>query len=214
MVSHGGRVCLPRLTLESGQPANGHVQPSSIDALYPDIEGEYWKKGPSLAHLRIVTAVEALDLLEEGWPTLAVSLVGDDLRFPLSSFGQHHLILKFEDVERDVAGYTAPKEEHLRMALRHTSSLHEDDRLLVHCHAGKSRSPAMAIGILVQSGLAPTAAFQCVQAIRPELIPNRLMIAQLDRILDLRGELIAIVHEHYQSLGPDALLPDRGGLNI
>lgn len=163
--------------------------------------------------LRIVTATEALDLLEEGWPTLAVSLVGDDLRVPLPWFGRHHLILNFQDVEQDIEGYTAPTEEHLRTALRHTSSLREDDRLLVHCHAGKSRSPAMAIGILIQSGLTPAVAFQRVQAIRPELIPNRLMIGQLDRILDLRGELVDIVQDHYQSLGPEALLPDRGGLN-
>lgn len=163
--------------------------------------------------LRIVTAPEALRLLEEGWPTRALSLVGDDLRFPLTRFGPHHLILRFHDVEEEVAGLAAPTEDQLRLALLHTRDLVPSDRLLVHCHAGKSRSPAMALGILVQAGMSPTEAFLCVRALRPELIPNRLMVRQLDKILDLRGELVQVVDAHYKSLGPDALLPNRGGLN-
>jgi hypothetical protein len=44
-----------------------------------------------MMEIRIVTAKEGLALLKQGWPTVAVSLVGDDLRFPLPSFGPHHL---------------------------------------------------------------------------------------------------------------------------
>lgn len=164
--------------------------------------------------LRIVTAPEALALLEEGWPTRALSLVGDDLRFPLEKFGPHHLILKFHDVEAKIAGFVPPTVEQLHEALAHTRDLKADERLLVHCHAGKSRSPAMAIGILVQAGMTPSAALEQVRKVRPELIPNRLMIGQLDQLLDLGGELIAVVDAYYHSLGPEALLPDRGGLNL
>ena len=167
-----------------------------------------------MMEIRIVIAPAGLALLEEGWPTVAVSLVGDDLRFPLPSFGPHHLILRFHDVEEEVEGYVAPSEDQLRQALLHTADLGETDRLLVHCHAGKSRSPALAIGILVQAGLSPGAAFSRVRAIRPELIPNRLMIRQLDDILGLRDELVRLVDAHYEALGPDALLPNRGGLNL
>lgn len=164
--------------------------------------------------IRIVSAPRALLLLKEGWPTVAVSLVGDDLRFPLPSFGPHHLIVCFHDLEQETCGYTAPTEEQIRMVLRHTSSVDERDRLLVHCHAGKSRSPAMAIGILIQAGLSPSAAFSRVKSIRPQLIPNRRIIAHVDQILDLDGELIGIIDDHYLSLGPDALLPNRGDLNL
>jgi predicted protein tyrosine phosphatase len=165
-----------------------------------------------MMEIRIVTAPEGLALLEADWPTVALSLVGDDLRFPLPSFGPHHLILRFHDVEKEVEGYVAPTEDQLRQALLHTADLSETDRLLVHCHAGKSRSPALAIGILVQAGLSPGAALDRVRAIRPELIPNRLMIRQLDDVLGLQGELVRLVAAHYQALGPKALLPDRGGL--
>ena len=164
--------------------------------------------------LRIVTAPEALALLEQAWPTKALSLVGNDLRFPLPSFGPHHLVLRFHDVEAEIDGFEAPTTEQLIQALAHTRDLAADERLLVHCHAGKSRSPAMAIGILVQAGMSPADALKRVRAVRPELIPNRLMIAKLDQILGLRGELVRVVSEHYRSLGPNALLPDRGGLNL
>jgi predicted protein tyrosine phosphatase len=164
--------------------------------------------------LRIVTAPEALALLEEEWPTKAVSLVGDDLWFPLESYGPHHLVLWFHDVEAEVEGFVAPTEEQLREALAHTRDLDPDERLLVHCHAGKSRSPAMAIGIMVQAGLSPAAALEHVREVRPELIPNRLMIRQLDRLLGQGGELIRVVDAHYRSMGWEALLPDRGGLNL
>ncbi len=157
--------------------------------------------------LRIVTAPEALVLLQDGWPTRAVSLVGDDLRFPLASFGDHHLILRFHDLEEEVEGFIAPTEEQMREALAHTKDVTAGERLLVHCHAGKSRSPALAIGILVQAGLPPAAAFEEVRALRPELIPNRLMVRQLDRILDLKGALVRVVDEHYRSLGPEGLCP-------
>jgi hypothetical protein len=79
-----------------------------------------------MMEIRIVTAQEGLALLEEGWPTVAVSLVGDDLRFPLPSFGPHHLILRFHDVEEEVQGYIAPTESQLRQAMLHYCRLGRD----------------------------------------------------------------------------------------
>ena len=167
-----------------------------------------------MIELRIDTAERALRLLEVGWPTVAVSLVGDDLRFPLPSFGPHHLVARFHDVEEAGAvGYLAPTKQQISEILDHTASIQPGDRLLVHCHAGKSRSPAMAMGILVQSGMTPQTAFGQVKATRPELIPNRLMIRYIDELLGLGGDLVRLVAAHYAALGPDIALPDRGGLN-
>jgi predicted protein tyrosine phosphatase len=84
-----------------------------------------------------------------------------------------------------VEGYVAPTEDQLRQALLHPAGLSGTDRPLVHCHAGKSRSPPLAIGILVQARLSPSEAFDRVRGIGPALIPNRLMIRQLDDILGL-----------------------------
>ena len=167
-----------------------------------------------MIELRIVNATEAVELLEEGWPSVAISLIGDDLRFPLRSYGPHHLMLNFHDVEEEVDGYVAPTEAHMREALLHASQCEVGQRLLVHCHAGKSRSPALAIAILIQAGMSPAAAFEEIKRVRPQLIPNRLMIRQLDWILGLHGELINVITDHYRSLEAAANLPDRGGLNL
>lgn len=164
--------------------------------------------------LRIETAPEALKLMQQGWPTRIVSLAGNDLRFELPSFGPHHFIARFHDVEAEVEGYVSPSPEVLKAALEHAAGLSDEDQLLVHCHAGKSRSPAIALGILVAAGLAPTDALTMVKELRPFVIPNRLMTSILDDLLEQRGELNRVVREHYASLPDEASLPDRGGWNL
>lgn len=164
--------------------------------------------------LRIETAPDALTLMQQGWPTRIVSLVGDDLRFELPSFGPHHFIARFHDVEVETQGYVAPTPEVLQAALAHAAGLGDEDRLLIHCHAGKSRSPAIALGVLVAAGLTPADALARVKALRPFVIPNRLMISMLDELLGQGGELNRVVRELYASLPNEASLPDRGGWNL
>lgn len=164
--------------------------------------------------LRVETAPDALALMEQGWPTRIISLIGDDLRFDLPCFGIHHFIARFHDVEAETKGYVAPTADVLNAALEHCADLTDDDRLLIHCHAGKSRSPALAIGILIAAGQTAIEALTTVKALRPFVIPNRLMISLLDELLGLRGELNRVVRDHYASLPAEAELPDRGGWNL
>ena len=82
--------------------------------------------------LRIETAPDALRLMQEGWPTRIISLVGDDLRFKLPSFGPHHFIARFHDVEAETHGYVAPTPDLLQATLAHAAGLSDDDRRLVH----------------------------------------------------------------------------------
>jgi len=57
---------------------------------------------------------------------VAVGLVGDDLRFPLSSFGPHHLVVRFQDVEdAGAVGYQAPIKN--REVLDHTAWIRAGD---------------------------------------------------------------------------------------
>ena len=163
--------------------------------------------------LRIETAPEALRLMQEGWPTRIISLVGDDLRFELPVMGAHHFVARFHDVEAETPGYVAPTAKILRSALAHAEDLKDEDRLLIHCHAGKSRSPAMALGVLVDAGMSAEQAMDQVKQLRPFVIPNRLIVRMLDRLLEQRGELVRVVDDHYATLPSDALLPNRGGLN-
>lgn len=164
--------------------------------------------------LRIATAPDALRLMQKGWPTRIISLVGEDLRFDLPCFGPHHFIARFHDVERETERYVAPSEAMLKAALQHATNLGNGDNLLIHCHAGRSRSPALALGILVAEGMTPDAAMATVKEIRPLAVPNRLMIRMLDHILNQDGELMRVVLDHYAALNADASLPDRGGWNL
>ena len=153
--------------------------------------------------LRIDTAEAALALLAEGWPTRALSLVDDDALLPC--FGAHHLVLRFHDIDdaevAALAGFTAPTRGHVRDALAHCAGLGPDERVLIHCHAGISRSPAMAIGVLVQAGASPAEALAAVARIRPHCIPNRLVIRYLDEALGLRGTLVEAVRGFYAARG-------------
>lgn len=62
--------------------------------------------------------------------------------------------------------------------------------LLVHCQFGLSRSPAMAIGCLLQAGRTIEQAYNEVLAVRPTIDPNTLIISILDAHFKFNGELI------------------------
>jgi predicted protein tyrosine phosphatase len=72
----------------------------------------------------------------------------------------------------------------------------------------------MALGVLVGAGVHPEQAMAEVCKLRPFVLPNRLMVRMLDQLLGQEGALIRVVDEHYGTLPSDALLPDRGGLNV
>jgi predicted protein tyrosine phosphatase len=82
------------------------------------------------------------------WPTHVVSLsVGD-----VPQYGQRHLHVGFDDIVRPQAGLVLPAPEHLNSIYEFARTLDPDSRLLVHCHRGLNRSPAVAVGVLIQTG--------------------------------------------------------------
>ena len=122
-------------------------------------------------------------------------------------FRGEHLQLRFGDVvsEADARKWRTmtptPEDigravEFFRAALRDPGS-----RVLFHCEQGASRSPALAyVCVADQLGAGREAeALDAVLAIRPEAIPNRLVVTLGDAFLARRGAL----------LGPLALLYRR-----
>ena len=67
--------------------------------------------------------------------------------------------------------------------------------LLVHCHAGMSRSTAVAWGIAMARGLDPDVAIRALHQAHPEdfpgekrlFMPNRLIVEHLEVVLGIRG---------------------------
>jgi predicted protein tyrosine phosphatase len=146
--------------------------------------------------LKITGISQASGLIQQGWPTRTISLIdtihqGGRWIDPTPS----HLITYCDDCERDLPqnGYTAPTREQIAKILDFTKDLTDDDIVLVHCHAGISRSTAMALGILVQHGMDPIKALSHLEDIRPILYPNQLIVSYIDEILGLEGRLGSIV---------------------
>jgi predicted protein tyrosine phosphatase len=74
--------------------------------------------------------------------------------------------------------------------LEFTAPLKSTDKLLVHCHAGISRSTAVACGVLCQHGLTPNEAVKSVLSIRKLALPNKQVLTLFDEILGLEGNLV------------------------
>lgn len=71
-------------------------------------------------------------------------------------------------------------------------------RILFHCHAGKSRSTALALGVL-RSFLGDGSEQECISrllAVRPLAGPNITLIGHFDRILHCNGALITAVRDN------------------
>jgi predicted protein tyrosine phosphatase len=134
--------------------------------------------------IKIVPLAQARTILLGPWPTLAVSMIDTDVSdFP--SRGAHHLVVQANDVgTRQPIAY-----RHVAEILDFTAQASSADRVLVNCMAGLSRSPALAIGVLIGGGLSWEAAFSRVEGQQPMLSPNTEIIRFVDDYFDLGGQL-------------------------
>jgi hypothetical protein len=74
----------------------------------------------------------------------------------------------------------------------------DDFGLLANCEAGISRSTATAITILTASGYTPKQAFDIVQRVCPEMLPNRRILRIADKMLGTNGDLHRLAEIHRQ----------------
>jgi predicted protein tyrosine phosphatase len=113
-----------------------------------------------------------------------------------------HVQLHFHDVDRPgelgTSSGVAPGKGHVTEILRVGASCLEAAtagrvHLLVHCHAGISRSTAAAFAVITQAiGIeSATEALQFVLDHRPEAYPNLLIVQHADRLLKADGRLVA-----------------------
>lgn len=139
--------------------------------------------------LRVSDYNEARRLVAQHWPSHVISLITGTL--PV--FGPRHLQIAFNDIIRPSPGLVLPQATHVDQLLAFTRDLGDQDRLLVHCMAGINRSPAAAIGILIQHGVEFAEAYRMIAAMRPSIEPNRLLISYIDRRFDLDGALNRLI---------------------
>ncbi len=146
--------------------------------------------------LKITGLTEALHLSQH-WATHTVSLVDPDYTLETPKPGENAPLRRysFHDIthanyfDSDEFDFILATPEHIRDILEFTAPLQSSDRLLVHCHAGISRSTAVACGILCQHGLFPNLAVKLMLSIRPQASPNLHIISLFDDRLKLNGQL-------------------------
>ena len=143
--------------------------------------------------IKVSSYNESKDLIAQGWPTKIIGVIGDK---DLLIQGPHHLHVIFDDIARPVLGYIHPTEDHFAEILAFSREFTDDDRVLVHCHFGISRSTAIAIAILIQHGMTYLDAYYHIEMLRPILSPNKLIIHYIDRRFGLDGKLSEIVNQN------------------
>jgi predicted protein tyrosine phosphatase len=100
-------------------------------------------------------------------------------------------LLRFNDIVEPRAGLVAPSPEQIATILALSGRLVRDATLLVHCHAGVSRSTAAAYMLACAAqpaGEEPVLAAR-LRALCPEATPNALMISLADEQLGRGGAM-------------------------
>ena len=161
-----------------------------------------------IAPFRItVCGLEELPGHSEAGASHVLSILDPDWPVPqaFGAFGEHEkLELRFHDVIEEDAGMVAPSEDDVARLLAFGRDLmaepRNDAHLLVHCHAGISRSTASMALILAQA-LPVVSAHEVMREIvriRPKAWPNLRIIEIGDSMLSRNGELVAAAIEVYR----------------
>jgi predicted protein tyrosine phosphatase len=145
--------------------------------------GFHWEAG--VTHL--------LSILDPGWPEPEA----------LGAFDAHRrLELRFHDVIEAGPGWIAPERLDVEQLLSFGRNLTESrgTHLLVHCHAGVSRSTAAATLILAQARPDRPAeeVLQAVVRQRSHAWPNLRILELGDALLDRRGEIVDAARAIYR----------------
>jgi len=176
--------------------------------------------------LKVMGIAKAKSLIGADWPTHIISIINDaGPNWPGTHIDrQHnnHIIQNFHDVEDDdpeeYDGLVAPTRKNMQDLIDEvrTWELDEDSKVLIHCSAGKSRSTAIALAVLVLHGMSPADALAKVKLLSPAMCPNRLMTGFLDDVIGANGELLKTVTDWYDKtiiMIPGLNFPNRGGYN-
>jgi predicted protein tyrosine phosphatase len=128
-----------------------------------------------------------LSILDPEWPVPEI----------FGTFGEHEkLELRFHDVIEDRPGTVPPKSFHVEQLLDFGCALGREPavnaHLLVHCHAGVSRSSA-SMALLIAQAMPDRpghAIFADILQIRPQIWPNLRIVEMGDTALGRNGDLI------------------------
>ena len=144
---------------------------------------------PLIQVCSLEAAKEADVIAYDGVITIEDSRITDPFRCDGSYPPQ--LVLRFDDIVEPVDDWVMPKETHIRSALKFVHQW-ELPSLLIHCHAGMSRSPAIALAIIAEwfGDNREDEAVRELLSIARLCTPNRLVVEIADSVLGREGRLV------------------------
>lgn len=149
-----------------------------------------------------ICGIGELDSLRDRGITHMLSILDPHYPDPVADYPPHaRLVLRFDDGIAPAPGLILPEPGHVEELLAFGRTLPGGDpaHLLVHCHAGVSRSTAAMTALLVQAH--PEAdedtIFDHVARIRPQAWPNSRIIGFADTLLGRDGRLTAALRRLY-----------------
>ncbi len=148
----------------------------------------YLNTYPSIQICSLETAKEIDHSTYDGVITIEDSLVDEPLRINQGDCPQ--LVLCFDDIASPKDDLVLPNKKHVQSALNFADEL-RGGSLLIHCHAGISRSSAVALAIIAKglgAGIEKQACIELEQ-VNPNSAPNALVIRFADEILERDGAL-------------------------
>ena len=99
-----------------------------------------------------------------------------------------------------------PQKTQIQRIFKFSDSFTNDDKIVIHCFAGVSRSTAISIAILCYHGVNPEDAINQIKEVRDCLWPNDLIIKYADEILEKNGSLISAVSDFKKNNLEDVFL--------
>lgn len=166
--------------------------------------------GTGLAAMRLtICGIGDLDKFRDTNVSHMVSILDPGAAEPdgLTRFPAHaRLELRFHDIIDEQGDMVCPQPGDIERLLRFGRAVGNgpaaDAHLLVHCHAGISRSTAAMTLLLAQAmaGQPPERALGRTLAITPNSWPNLRMIEIGDGLLGFGGGLTAAVRRHYADM--------------
>ena len=100
------------------------------------------------------------------------------------------LILRFDDISVPLDDFIEPQEKHILRALSFAEKI-DDGSILIHCHAGISRSSAIALAIIAKKlgEGKEVESVKTLEKINPHARPNKLLVWLTDEILERNKKL-------------------------
>jgi predicted protein tyrosine phosphatase len=106
-----------------------------------------------------------------------------------------HLFIGMSDITEPLDGHVLPAEEHVRQLIAFAKTWDRNEPLVVHCHAGVSRSTAAAfiIACVLTPSRHETEIAEAIRRASHTATPNRRMVTIADALLKRSGRMVAAI---------------------